>query len=82
MRYLIEYLTTQAHAVCHAMPTDGDLARVEAEARVAGPGAAMQYGANGFQIRDLSEGGRIVVLSTFEDPLWRFCPDASQKVVH
>jgi hypothetical protein len=84
MRYVIEYLTetTEEHSVCLAMPTDGELARVEAEARVAGPGAAMQFGADGFQIRDLNEGGRIVVLSTFEEPLWRFWPETGQKVVH
>ncbi|MEZ6023854.1 MAG: hypothetical protein R3C16_10690 [Hyphomonadaceae bacterium] len=84
MRYQVEYLreTTEEYSVCHVMQADGDLDGVEAKARIAGQKMALRFGADGFQIRDLSANGRIVVLETFDDPLSRFWPDTGHKVIH
>lgn len=84
MRYRVEYLTetTEEHSVCHVTDAEGDLSSVEFLARVRGADAAAQFGANGFQIRDVENHNQIVALQTFDDPLERFWPVSGDKVVH
>jgi len=84
MRYRVEYLweTAATQAVCHAAEVDGNLDSAELQARLGGPTAQKMFGAGGFQIRDLEDGGAIVALETFDDPLSRFWPDAGDHVVH
>ena len=84
MRYRVEYLTetTEEASVCHVTDAEGDLDSVEFMARVRGADAAVQYGANGFQIRDVANKDEIVVLQTFDNPLERFWPLSCKKVVH
>ena len=84
MRYRVEYLTetTEEASVCHVTDAEGDLDSVEFMARVRGADAAVQYGASGFQIRDVANKDRIVALQTFDSPLERFWPVAGDKVIH
>lgn len=84
MRYRIEFLTetTDEHSVCQAGEIEGDLARAELQARVQGQRVREALQADGFQIGDLNDGGRIVALESFDDPLAAFWPDAGNHVVH
>jgi hypothetical protein len=84
MRYRVEYLTetTEETSVCHATDAEGDLGSVEFMARIHGADAATQFGASGFQIRDVDNRNAIVALQTFDSPLERFWPLAANKVVH
>ncbi|MGE0741357.1 MAG: hypothetical protein AB7O98_08445 [Hyphomonadaceae bacterium] len=84
MRYRVEYLweTTEELSVCAANEFDGELPLVELQARVEGVRAKRDFGAGGFQIRDLREGGLIVALETFDDPLGGFWPYSGDYVIH
>lgn len=84
MRYRVEYLreTTEEHSVCHCTVHSGNLDAVEATARIRGASLMLRFGADGFQIRDLGDNDRIVVLESFANPLWRFWPNPGDKVVH
>lgn len=84
MRYRIEYLieTTDEYSVCQSGDVEGDLVRVEVQARLQSERMKAAFQAGGFQIRDLLDGGRIVALETFDDPLGAFWPDAGHKVIH
>ena len=84
MRYRVEYLTatTEDASVCHVTDAEGDLDSIEFMARVRGADAAVQYGASGFQIRDVDNRNQIVALQTFDNPLERFWPLTGEKIVH
>ncbi len=84
MRYRVEFLseTTQEASVCHAAETNDELEVAEMRAILAAARMRKDYGAEGFQIRDLTSQGRIVLLETFDEPLGRFWPDASNRVIH
>jgi|CXWL01.1.fsa_nt_gi hypothetical protein len=81
MRYRIEYLleSTDERSVCHSAVTDGDLDVVEGEARRGRVLAQLTFGADGFQIRDLGDSGRIVALEPFDPLAWA---NARDHVVH
>jgi hypothetical protein len=82
MRYRVEYLTetTEDETVCVAIDAECDLVTAEWFARARGADARKRYKAEGFQIRDLDDAGRIVALETFEDPLSRL--RSGDEVVH
>ena len=84
MRYRVEFLneTTEEASVCHAAETNDELEVAEMRAFLAAGRMRKEFGAEGFQIRDLKSEGRIVVLENFEEPLGRFWPDASDRVIH
>lgn len=72
MRYRIEYLTetTEQNSVCHTRSISSEnltIAQFQAHAWSATPRTL--YGAGGFQIRDLSDSGRIVAIETFNGPV-------------
>lgn len=82
MRYRVEYLTeaTEDETVCVSIDAECDLTTAEWFARARGADARKRYNAEGFQIRDLEDAGRIVALETFEDPLSRLrCGD---EIIH
>jgi hypothetical protein len=82
MRYQIEYLieSTDEHSVCHsAVAEGGDLTAAEAEARRGQMLVQFTFGAEGFQIRDLRDNGRIVALEPFDLLAWSRSGD---HVVH
>jgi hypothetical protein len=82
MTYRVEYLVeaTEEDTVCAALDADCDLVTAEWLARARGAHARVQFNAEGFQIRDLADAGRIVALEMFDDPLGRF--HAGDYVVH
>ena len=84
MRYRIEYLmqTVDGDTVCQTAEADGNLELAELQARLNGENMKRAFHAGGFQIRDLEDGGRIVALESFDDPLGRFWPQAGDHVVH
>ncbi|HYD85861.1 MAG TPA: hypothetical protein VEA80_00135 [Vitreimonas sp.] len=84
MRYRIEYLieTTDEYSVCQSGEIEGDLDRVELQARLNSEKMKLAHQAGGFQIRDLMDGGRIVALESFDDPLAGYWPDAHDQVIH
>jgi hypothetical protein len=84
VRYRIEYLTQtgEGDAVCQIVEAEGNLELAELQARLNGESMRRAFHAGGFQIRDLEDGGRIVALENFEDPLARFWPYASDHVIH
>ncbi|MBC7769853.1 MAG: hypothetical protein H7124_13810 [Phycisphaerales bacterium] len=84
MRYRIEYLveTTDELSVCQTGEIEGELDRVELQARLDSEKMKHAFQAGGFQIRDLMDGGRIVTLETFDDPLAAYWPDAGDQVIH
>lgn len=84
MRYRIEYLieTTDEDSVCQSGELDGDLERAELLARLNGNTMKRAHQAGGYQIRDMSDGGRIVALESFDEPLASFWPDAGDQVIH
>ena len=71
MRYRIEFLkeTTEEGAVCHVRPPlDTELATARLQAHVWSAVVREDYGATGFQIRDLRNAGCIVTLEDFDGP--------------
>lgn len=83
MRYRVEFLaeTTEEESVCHAVDTNDELEVVEMRAYLGASRMRREFGAEGFQIRELTSGS-IVILNSFDEPLGRFWPDASDRVVH
>jgi hypothetical protein len=72
MRFRIEYLTetTEQGSVCHTRSiATANLTLVQFQAHAWSTKPRVQYGAGGFQIRDLADNGRIVALETFEGPV-------------
>jgi hypothetical protein len=72
MRFRIEYLTetTEQNSVCHSRSVQSAnliLAQFQAHAWSTKP--RREHGAGGFQIRDLTDNGRIVALETFDGPV-------------
>ena len=72
MRFRIEYLTetTEQNSVCHSRSVGESnllLAAMQAHAWSARP--RKQFGAGGFQIRDLADNGRIIAIETFSGPV-------------
>jgi hypothetical protein len=82
VRYRVEYLVeaTEEETVCVSIDAECDLATAEWFARARGADARKRHNAEGFQIRDLDDAGRIVALETFEEPLSRF--RAGDEIVH
>lgn len=71
MRYRIEFLkeTVEEGSVCHVRPAlDVELATARLQAQVWSAGVREDYGATGFQIRDLRNQGCIVTLEDFHGP--------------
>ena len=64
MRYKIEYLVQQA-IVHRKLPFADDISGVTAEARSGGAAAKTLFGARSFQIRDMQDAGKIVLLEEF-----------------
>ena len=68
MRFKIEYLTdiTREESVCHyRFSLAGDVPNAEIEAMALEAIVRKNYDAKGFQVRDLSEAGRVVSLEAF-----------------
>ena len=84
MRYRIEYLmqTARGDAVCQTAEAEGNLELAELLARLNGENMKLAFHAGGFQIRDLEDGGRIVALESFDEPLARYWPQTGDHVVH
>ena len=84
MRYRIEFLkeSTDEYSVCKTAEVESDLDGAELQARLEAERIKALFASGGFQIRDLKDGGRIVALGTFDNPLGRFWPDAGHRVVH
>jgi len=84
VRYRVEFLmeTTEEISVCHAADTNDELEVAEMRAFLAASRMRREFGADGFQIRDLKSQGAIVVLETFDDPLGRYSPDGDRRVLH
>lgn len=84
MRYRVEFLseTTEEVSVCHAAETNDELEVAEMRAILAAARMRKDFGAEGFQIRDMKSEGRIVVLETFDEPLGRFWPAPGNRVIH
>ena len=82
MRYRVEYLTetTEEETVCVSIDANCDLATAEWFARARGADARKRHRAEGFQIRDLDDAGRIVALETFNDPLSRL--RTGDEIIH
>jgi hypothetical protein len=82
VRYRVEYLTenTEEETVCVSIDAECDLATAEWFARARGADARKRHNAEGFQIRDLTDDGRIVALETFEEPLSRF--RTGDEIIH
>jgi hypothetical protein len=82
VRYRVEYLTenTKEETVCVSIDADCDLATAEWFARARGADARKRHKADGFQIRDLTDAGRIVALETFNDPLSRL--RTGNEIIH
>ncbi len=82
MRYRVEYLTetTDVGTVCIAIEAACDRVAAEWLARARGADARRRYNAEGFQIRDLSDAGRIVTLEWFDAPLGRL--RTGDEVIH
>lgn len=84
MRYKIEYLlqVTDVGAVFESSETEQDLRMAELKARLNSANAKRAFRAGAFQIRDIEDGGRIVALESFDEPLARFWPHAGDHVIH
>ena len=84
MRYRVEYLleTTEEVSVCHSADTNDELEVVEMRAFLAASRMRREFGAEGFQIRDLKSHGAIVALETFDNPLGRYSADGDHRVLH
>ncbi len=71
MRYRIEFLreATEEQSVCHVQSLRAtDLNLVQFQAHAWSAEVQRNFGAGGFQIRDLDDNGRIVALEAFEGP--------------
>lgn len=71
MRYRIEFLkeTTEEGSVCHVRdPLDTELATARFQAHAWSAQVREDFGATGFQIRDLRNQGCIVTLEDFDGP--------------
>jgi hypothetical protein len=71
MRYRIEFLkeTTEENSVCQARaPLDVELATARLQAHVWSADVRENYGATGFQIRDLRNDGCVVTVEDFDGP--------------
>ncbi|ANP47421.1 hypothetical protein [Candidatus Viadribacter manganicus] len=71
MRYRIEFLrqTTEGGSVCSVRaPLDVELATARFQAHVWSASVREEFGATGFQIRDLRNAGCIVTLEDFDGP--------------
>ena len=84
MRYRIEYLMLSADdgTVCQTADAEGNLEFAELQARLNSENVKRAFHAGGFQIRDLYDGGRIVALERFDEPLARFWPHPGDHVIH
>ena len=84
MRYRVEFLceATEEASVCHVAETNDELEVAQMRAILAASRMRKDFGAEGFQIRDLRSEGRIVVLETFDEPLGRFWPAPANRVIH
>lgn len=84
MRYRVEFLneTTEEQSVCHSAETNDELEVAQMRAFIAASRMRREFGAEGFQIRDLRSAGRIVLLATFDEPLACFWPSAGHRVIH
>ena len=84
MRYRVEFLVETAEAVfvCHTSETNDELEVAEMRAFLAASRMRRDFGADGFQIRDLKSQGTIVALETFDDPLGRYAPDGDRRTLH
>lgn len=82
MRYRVEYLAENAEeeTVCVSIDAECDLTTAAWFARARGVDARKRYRAEGFQIRDLTDEGRIVALETFSDPLGRL--RTGHEIIH
>ena len=82
MRYRVEYLaeTAEEETVCVSIDAECDLTTAAWFARARGVDARKRYRAEGFQIRDLTDEGRIVALETFSDPLGRL--RTGHEIIH
>jgi hypothetical protein len=82
VRYRVEYLTetTEEETVCVAIDAECDLVTAEWFARARGADARKRHNAEGFQIRDLDDAGRIVALEIFDEPLSRL--RSGDEVIH
>ena len=80
--FRVEFLTetTEEGTVCSSLVADCDLISAEWLARARGAAARREFNADGFQIRDLTDNGRIVALESFNAPLGRFHP--GNDVIH
>lgn len=63
------------------MDTNDELEVAEMRAFLGASRMRSEFGADGFQIRELTSGS-IVILNSFDEPLGRFWPNASDRVVH
>jgi hypothetical protein len=71
MHYRVEFLreATEESSVCHARSLRAEDITVVAMQAMAWSGRARAiFGAEGFQIRDLDQNGRIVALEEFDEP--------------
>jgi hypothetical protein len=84
VRYRIEFLSETAEevSVCHAADTNDELEIAEMRAFLAASRMRRNFGAEGFQIRDLTSEGRIVMLEMFDEPLGRYSPDSVMRPLH
>lgn len=66
VRYRIEYLRDRSDvfSVCHSTQ-HAELTEAERQAWLRASSVSGLYGANGFQIRDMDEGGEIVSVGSF-----------------
>jgi len=83
VRYRVEYLieTAEERSVCHIAETNDELEIAEMRAFLGASRMRRDFGAEGFQIRELTSGS-IVMLNSFDEPLGRFWADACDRVVH
>lgn len=71
MHYRVEFLRepTEELSVCHARSLRADDVTIVAMQALAWSGRARSvFGAEGFQIRDLDQNGRIVAVEEFDEP--------------
>jgi len=83
VRYRVEFLaeTMDEQSVCHAVDTNDEIEVAEIRAFLGASRMRRDFGAEGFQIREVISGA-IVILNSFDEPLGRFWPDAGDRVVH
>lgn len=67
MRYQIEFMieTTEEHSVCSALKSDAGLAATVRLGFARAGATQVEFGAGGFQVRDLNKCGRIVAIEEF-----------------